>query len=163
MKILKNILHSGDFLAYDGNTIRVTFETRKEINSYITIDGINTNTIDAPAKGGTYMVHFWVNDETYLTNYQKVIVGISYQDFTNNEQFVTLTQLSDIVLEDGYPHKRYELKVNAVNSPETLTRTGKVKLIVGERETPNPSIPPTPLPDIDSQIITITQTYNPFA
>jgi hypothetical protein len=163
MKIIKNILHSGDFLDYDGNTIRVTFETRKEINSYITIDGISKNTIAAPAKGGTYMVQFWVNDETYLTNYQKIIVGITYQDFTNNERFVTLTQLSDIIAEDGYPHKRYELKVDAISSPQSIIRTGKVKLIVGERESPNPSIPPTPLPDIDSQIITITQIHNPFA
>ena len=49
---MKNILHSGQFLDYDGNTIKVTFYTQTHL-------WVSRSSITAPYTGGEYEVEVW--------------------------------------------------------------------------------------------------------
>lgn len=49
---MKKILHSGEFLDHDGNTIRVTFYTQNNL-------WISKSVIITPPTGGTYSVEVW--------------------------------------------------------------------------------------------------------
>lgn len=49
---MKKILHSGQFLDYDGNTIKITFYQEKHL-------WVSTTSITAPYTGGEYEVEVW--------------------------------------------------------------------------------------------------------
>lgn len=49
---MKKILHSGQFLDYDGNTIKVTFYKEKRL-------WVSTTSITTPSTGGEYEVEVW--------------------------------------------------------------------------------------------------------
>lgn len=49
---MKKILHSGEFLDYDGNTIKVTFYKEKHL-------WVSRSSITAPYTGGEYEVEVW--------------------------------------------------------------------------------------------------------
>lgn len=105
MKV-REILHSGDFLDYDGNTIRVKFEHYKDIHL-----NINTTELLIPAIGGEYIIEVWVNDNSKEYKYTTFVPGA--------DEFISMNWISlsvifneDYVNDEGYTVTKYKLKVN---------------------------------------------------
>lgn len=55
---MKKILHSGQFIDYDGNTIKITFYQEKHL-------WVSTSVISAPYTGGEYDLEVW-SDAGYV-------------------------------------------------------------------------------------------------
>lgn len=78
---MKKILHSGEFLDYDGNTIRVTFYKEKHL-------WVSRSSITAPYTGGEYEVEVWsdVGDAViYDSQYDWISDPIFQGSYKNNE------------------------------------------------------------------------------
>lgn len=78
---MKKILHSGEFLDYDGNTIKITFYQEKHL-------WVSTTSITAPYTGGEYEVEVWsdVGDaEIYDSAYDWISDPISGGSYKNSE------------------------------------------------------------------------------
>lgn len=78
---MKKILHSGQFLDYDGNTIRVTFYKEKHL-------WVSTTSIVAPYTGGEYMVEVWsdIGDAViYDSRYDWISDPIFQGSYKNSE------------------------------------------------------------------------------
>lgn len=77
---MKKILHSGQFLDYDGNIIKVTFYKEKHL-------WISKRSIESPASGGDFEVEVWSDAghaEIYERDYDWVEL-ISNGAYINNE------------------------------------------------------------------------------
>jgi hypothetical protein len=78
---MKKILHSGQFLDYDGNTIKITFYQEKHL-------WVSTTSITAPYTGGEYEVEVWsdVGDALiYDSAYDWISDPIFKGSYTNSE------------------------------------------------------------------------------
>ena len=78
---MKKILHSGQFLDYDGNTIKITFYQEKHL-------WVSTTSITTPYTGGEYEVEVWsdVGDALiYDSAYDWISDPISGGSYTNSD------------------------------------------------------------------------------
>ena len=78
---MKKILHSGQFLDYDGNTIKITFYQEKHL-------WVSTTSITAPYTGGEYEVEVWsdVGDAWIAdSGYDWISDPIFINRYTNSE------------------------------------------------------------------------------
>ena len=116
---MKNILHSGEFLDYDGNTIRVTFYTETHL-------WVSTTSIYTPYTGGDITVEVW-SDAGRASIKSKSADWVSY------------SVSSYYTTKDGYQATRYKVSVQGrefmgvpnqkatldvgVNNDSSLTKT----------------------------------------
>ena len=119
MKV-REILHSGDFLDYDGNTIRVKFEHYKDIHL-----NINTTELVTPANGGEYIIEVWVNDNSKEYNYTTFVPGA--------DEFISMNWISlsvifkeDYINDEGYTVTKYKLTVKAKTGSTTRKGTAEI-------------------------------------
>ena len=78
---MKKILHSGQFLDYDGNTIKITFYQEKHL-------WVSRSSITAPYTGGEYEVEVWsdVGDAViYDSAYDWISDPISGGSYKNSD------------------------------------------------------------------------------
>lgn len=78
------ILHSGEFLDYEGNTIRVTFYEEKHL-------WMNMSDIHAPAQGGVYLIHLWSDVGgafLYSSDYEWVSNPAYVESYTNKDGYI---------------------------------------------------------------------------
>lgn len=99
---MKKILHSGEFLDYDGNTIRVSFY--KEYHLWV-----STSVISAPYTGGEYDLEVW-SDAGY--------VGI--RDF--DDDWFSVRSLGDYKNDEGHTVDKYRIIITG-RPPEVLVGT----------------------------------------
>lgn len=102
------ITHSGDFLDYDGNTIRVTFKT--DVDFVVSID-----TITCGSSGGVYEVTAYVTNSKYTIGHR-----ITSYDWSSIEL------IDNYINSDKHNVYKYKITVNAVPAGATLPnpRTG---------------------------------------
>lgn len=90
---MKKILHSGEFLDYDGNTIRVTFYKEKHL-------WVSRSSITAPYTGGEYEIEVWsdIGDAViYDSQYDWIsdpIFGGSYKNSEGHTVYKYKIQIS---------------------------------------------------------------------
>lgn len=79
---MKKILHSGQFLDYDGNTIKITFYQEKHL-------WVSTTSITAPYTGGEYEVEVWsdVGDAEIYDSEYDWIEPISAGSYKNSDGY----------------------------------------------------------------------------
>lgn len=101
---MKKILHSGDFLDYDGNTIKITFYNEKHL-------WVSITRLSVPISGGSYIIEVWSDaGDAYISN--------SEYDWIINPTF--LNSYTNI---DGQTVKRYRIDVSGRHTM-TAPRTG---------------------------------------
>ena len=120
MKV-REILHSGDFLDYDGNTIRVKFEHYKDIHL-----NINTTELVAPANGGEYIIEVWVNDNSEKYTYGTAVVDDEFHSY----KWIALTRIfnEEYINDEGYTVTKFKLIVNA--KTDSTMRNGSASIYV---------------------------------
>lgn len=120
--IVREILHSGDFLDYDGNTIRVKFEHYKDIHL-----NINTTELVAPANGGEYIIEVWVNDNSEEYKYTTFVPG---GDEFDSWKWIEMSIIfnEDYVNDEGYTVTKYKLTVKA--KTDSTMRKGTAEIAV---------------------------------
>lgn len=78
---MKKILHSGEFLDYDGNTIRVSFYDEKHL-------WVSKTSITTSRDGGDYIVEVWSDAgdaEIYDSQYNWISDPIFIESYRNSE------------------------------------------------------------------------------
>ena len=121
---MKKILHSGQFLDYDGNTIKITFYQEKHL-------WVSTTSITAPYTGGEYDIDIWTDvekGEPYLRDGD----GDDYTDWLRIRRVETYTT------QDGYNAIKYRLTVIG-RDPEILigeTKTGTLTFMIEDADYP---------------------------
>lgn len=120
MKV-REILHSGDFLDYDGNTIRVKFEHYKDIHL-----NINTTELIVPTNGGEYIIEVWVNDNSKSYTYGTAVVDDEFHSY----KWIALNRIFNEVYinDEGYTVTKFKLTVNA--KTDSTTRKGTAEITV---------------------------------
>lgn len=100
--------HSGDFLDYDGNTIRVTFKT--DVDFVVSMD-----TITCGRSGGVYEVTAYVTNSKYTIGHR-----ITSYDWSSIEL------IDNYINSDNHNVYKYKITVNAVPDGAVLLdpRTG---------------------------------------
>lgn len=99
---MKKILHSGEFLDYDGNTIRVSFY--KEYHLWV-----STSVISAPYTGGGYDLEVW-SDAGY----------VKIRDF--DDDWFSVRSLGDYKNDEGLTVSKYRIIITG-RHPEELAGT----------------------------------------
>jgi hypothetical protein len=103
---MKKILHSGEFVNYEGKTIRVSFYIEKHL-------WVSVSEIEVSALGGTYEVEVWSDaGDALIYNSQESWIGLSSNGmYVNNE---------------GHNVYKYKITVkrNSVGIGGTNPRTG---------------------------------------
>ena len=99
---MKKILHSGEFLDYDGNTIRVSFY--KEYHLWV-----STSVISAPYTGGEYDLEVW-SDAGY----------VDIRDF--DADWFSVRSLGDYKNDEGLTVSKYRIIITG-RPPEVLAGT----------------------------------------
>lgn len=99
---MKKILHSGEFLDYDGNTIRVSFY--KEYHLWV-----STSVISAPYTGGEYDLEVW-SDAGY----------VKIRDFVAD--WFSVRSLGDYKNDEGLTVSKYRIIITG-RPPEVLVGT----------------------------------------
>ena len=92
---MKKILHSGQFLDYDGNTIKVTFYKEKHL-------WISKRSIVSPASGGEFEVEVW-SDAGEAKIYER------------NYDWVELETNGSYINKEGYSVYKYIFRVASNN------------------------------------------------
>jgi hypothetical protein len=120
---MKKILHSGQFLDYDGNTIKITFYQEKHL-------WVSRTNITAPYTGGEYDIEIWTDvDGTPLLRDGE---GNDYKDWLRIGRVETYTT------QDGYNATKYRLTVIG-RDPDVLigeTKTGTLTFLIKNAEYP---------------------------
>lgn len=110
---MKKILHSGQFLDYDGNTITITFYQEKHL-------WVSTTIINAPYTGGEYEVEVWSD------------VGFAdIRDFDSD--WVSLRSLGSYINADGHTVFRYKIIVEGRGAQIGSERTMTLTAIISDR------------------------------
>ena len=99
---MKKILHSGEFLDYDGNTIRVSFY--KEYHLWV-----STTSITAPYTGGEYDLEVW-SDAGY----------VKIRDF--DADWFSVSRLGNYKNSEGHTVYKYRIIITG-RPPEELAGT----------------------------------------
>ena len=120
---MKKILHSGEFLDYDGNTIRVSFY--KEYHLWV-----SRTSITAPYTGGEYDIEIWsdVDGTPHLRDGE----GDDYTDW------LSIRRVESYTTKDGYKAGKYRLTVIG-RDPEILigeTKTGTLTFMIEDADYP---------------------------
>ena len=115
---MKKILHSGEFLDYDGNTIRVSFY--KEYHLWV-----STSVISAPYTGGEYDLEVW-SDAGY----------VKIRDF--DADWFSVSRLGNYKNSEGHTVNKYLIKIEGrdpdVLIGQTVTATLNVSVDVSNPE-----------------------------
>ena len=115
---MKNILHSGEFLDYDGNTIRVTFFTQTHL-------WVSTTYIWSPYTGGEFTVDVWSDaGRAYIKSKDADWVSYSISSYYTTKDGCEATRYK--VKVDGRPFVGVQAtaKLNVVvNNDASLTKT----------------------------------------
>lgn len=122
---MKKILHSGEFLDYDGNTIKITFYQEKHL-------WVSRSSITAPYTGGEYDIDIWTDveeGEPYLRDGD----GEDYADW------LSISRVESYTTKDGYTAAKYRLTVIG-RKPDSLiggTKTGTLTFIIEDAGYPD--------------------------
>lgn len=115
---MKKILHSGQFLDYDGNIIRITFYQEKHL-------WVSRTNITAPYTGGEYEVEVW-------SDVEKGEPCLRDGDGDNYEDWLRISGGETYTTQDGYKATKYRLTVIG-RDPDILiggTKTGTLTFII---------------------------------
>lgn len=97
---MKKILHSGQFLDYDGNTIKVTFYKEKHL-------WISKRSIVSPASGGEFEVEVWSDAGDaiiYERDYDWVEL-VSNGAYRNTEGYIVYKYIFRVARNNGGPSR----------------------------------------------------------
>ena len=107
---MKKILHSGQFIDYDGNTIKVSFY--KEYHLWV-----SRTSITAPYTGGEYDIEIWSD-----------VGDADIRDFDSD--WVSLRSLGSYINADGHTVYKYKIIVagsgTLIGSGRTMTLTANI-------------------------------------
>ena len=116
---MKKILHSGEFLDYDGNTIRVTFYTETHL-------WVSKTTIGVPYTGGDITVEVWSDaGRAYIKSKSADWVSHSVSSYYTTKDGYQATRYKVSVQGRefmGVPNQKATLDVG-VNNDSSLTKT----------------------------------------
>lgn len=132
---MKRVLHSGEFLDYDGNTIRVTFYNEKHL--WVS----PTQFTDLPKKGCSIDVDVWSD------------AGGGTFNTSNTSSWVKIETISKVG-KNRYGYDVFRLRFTVSENKSSWTRTGNISITFSPNNLENKS-------EYDStsltKIITITQ------
>lgn len=116
---MKKILHSGQFIDYDGNTIRVSFYTENHL-------WVSTTSIWSPYTGGEFTVDVWSDaGRAYISSSSTDWITYSVSKYYITKEGYEATQYKVKIAERpfvGVPNQRGTLNV-VVSGDTTLTKT----------------------------------------
>lgn len=118
---MKNILHSGEFLDYDGNTIRVTFYKEKHL-------WVSRSSITAPPTGGAYEFDVWTDVDGY-----PCLRDGEGDDYTD---WVTIRKVGSYTTKDGCAATKYILTFIGRDPDVLITqpKTGTLTFIIEDAD-----------------------------
>ena len=113
---MKKILHSGQFLDYDGNTIKITFYQEKHL-------WVSTTSITAPYTGGEYEFEVWSDCGDAMLRDDE------YEKYT---EWATIERIKTYTNNEGHTVNKYKviIKSNGEGVLIGSSRSGKLTIVV---------------------------------